>query len=181
MITAADVLGKTFSRRWRGADAEEVEFFLREVADRLLQIEQECTRLEQTIAERDAQIADFRNHEESLLQSARQAQDTADRSIEAARKEAQLIIQESEQKAAQIVAQARDELAHINETVVILKAKKEAIAARLKMLLHSELELIKSLEAGTEGSTTQAAKPPESRTAELNEIEEIIRTLDPLL
>ncbi len=179
MITAADVLGKTFSKRWRGADEEEIEFFLREVADRLLHLEQECARLEQRITERDAQIAEYRNREESLMQSARQGQENAERSIEAGRKEAQLIIQESEQKAAQIIAQARDELAHVNETVVILKAKKEAIAARLKMLLHSELELIKSLEAGNESGALP--KQPGSKPAEITEIEEIIRTLDPLL
>ena len=79
-----------------------------------------------------------------------QAQETSAKSIENARKEAELIIQEAELKASQIIDHARLEIMDARDEVANLKSKKETLTGRLRVLLNSEMELIKALEAEEE-------------------------------
>ena len=92
----------------------------------------------------------FKQKERDLQQVLMQAQENSSRTIDNARKEGELIIQESELKASQIVDYARMEVMRAKEEVTNLRAKKEALVSRLKVLLNSEVELIKALEADEE-------------------------------
>ena len=112
-----------------------------------------------------------------VAQTLLQTQETSGRAIETARKEAQLIIQEAEMKAAHILEKARNDLTAVKEQVVILRTKKDSIVSRMKMLLNSEMEIIKALEVDEEFQRSNPEAQQEF-TREKSEIDEIIKSLD---
>ncbi|MFH2004333.1 MAG: hypothetical protein ABIK27_06305, partial [Bacteroidota bacterium] len=71
-------------------------------------------------------------------------------SVENAKREGQLIIQAADVQATQILDKARTDNTRLKEEISILKAKKNTMISRLKLLLNSELELIRALEVDEE-------------------------------
>jgi cell division initiation protein len=106
----------------------------------------ESKELQDKLMEMEVQLRDYKNMEKTLQQTLLQAQEASGKSIENSRKEAQLIVQEAELKAQQILDKARQDFSHIKDEIGSLKARKESIISRLKVLLSSEIELIKALE-----------------------------------
>ncbi len=170
---------QTFRKKLQGFDPAEVTRFIDGVAvdiDRLLG---DNADLRNKVIDLETQLKDFRAVEKALQQTLQQAQDSTALAIDHARKEAQLMIQDAERKGAAIVEKSRGELTLLKEQVTILAAKKESIVARLKMLLHSELELVKSLESVDEppGSPSDTPPPPQD-AGRASEIDDIVRSLD---
>jgi cell division initiation protein len=170
------IIGKSFSKRLRGIDPDEVDFFLREVADYVGQLQKQVSQLQQGIADLETQV----KKSGSVTPAAPhiQTEGEANLTLESARKKSQSLIQEAESRAAQVLEQSRTELARIKESIMIMQAKKESIGTRLKMLLQSELELIKSLEAENEIKEDLPASSVGDQTGRTTEIEEIIKYLD---
>ena len=100
------------------------------------------------MVELEVQLRDYRQIEKTLQQTLLQAQEATGRTYESARREAELIVQEAEQKGGKIVEQANSNLTRMNNEIMELYARKESLIGRLRVLLSSELELIKTLEMG---------------------------------
>lgn len=172
-------LGKReFARVLRGYDPKEVHAFLDLAAGEIETLRRQNTDLLRKITELETQLKDYHSVEKAIQQTFMQAQETSGKAIENARKEAQLIIQEAELKASQIVDKARADLTSLREQITILKAKKDSIVSRLKMLLNSELELVRALEVDEELQAGKSVERDADRANDQNEIEEIIRSLD---
>ena len=75
-----------------------------------------------------------------------QAQETTARNYESARKEAEVILREAEMKAAKLVEQANTDLQRTNAELIQLGARKDSILGRLRVLLSSELDLIRAMD-----------------------------------
>ena len=116
--------------------------------------------------------------EKAIQQTFMQAQETGGKAVENARKEAQLIIHEAELKATQILDKSRTNLTAIKEQIRILKARKDSIVVRLKMLLNSELDLIKTLEFDEAFPSQNEDELSRETSKEKTEIEEIIKNLE---
>ena len=177
LLLPSDLKLKEFGKRFRGFDSDEVSTFLLEVAGYWEEALRRRDELERRTAELEAQVKEYRSMESAMQQALIQAQDTGGRAIDAARKEAQLIIQEAELKAARILEKSRNDLTAIKEQVVILRAKKDSIVTRMKMLLNSELEIIKGLEVDEEFQRSNSEERHEF-SKEKSEIDEIIKSLD---
>lgn len=173
-----DIKNQDFKSGFRGYDPDEVDHFLDDLGNDWDELQKECSTLGQKVTELETQVKDFKTMEKALERTFLQAQEATGKSIENARKEAQLIIQEAEMKGAQIVEKSRHDLTTIKEHVTILKAKKDSIVSRLKMLLTSELDLIRSLEVDEELGTRDKEEVQQEISKEKTEIEEIIRSLD---
>ncbi len=169
---------QTFRKRLQGVDQAEVARFLEEVASDFDRLQSENADLARQVTELGTQLKDFRSVEKALQQTLIQAQDSTAKAVDHARKEAQLIIQDAELKGSQLIERSRNELTSLREQISILGAKKESIVARLKMLLHSELELVRALEAGTDPPQPAADGAPAPREGRASEIDDIVRGLD---
>ncbi len=169
---------QTFRKRLQGVDQAEVARFLEEVASDFDRLQAENAELSRQVTELGTQLKDFRSVEKALQQTLIQAQDSTAKAVDHARKEAQLIIQDAELKGSQLIERSRNELMSLKEQITILGAKKESIVSRLKMLLHSELELVRALEAGNEPPAPPADGAPAARRGRSAEIDEIVRGLD---
>jgi cell division initiation protein len=145
-LTPLDIRKQEFKRVLRGYDSVEVGSFLEmistEYADALRQVKE----LKERLTEADISLRDFKQKERDLQQVLMQAQETSSRSIEHARKEAELVLGEAELKAHQIIERGRGEVTRFKDEVTTLRVRKDTLISRLKVLLNSELELIKALE-----------------------------------
>ncbi|MGA2622304.1 MAG: DivIVA domain-containing protein [Bacteroidota bacterium] len=176
-LTPVEVKKQEFKKVFRGYDPEEVLAFLDTIATEMDESLSEQRALADRAIELETQLKDYKSIEKAIQQTLMQAQETSAKSMENTRQEAQLILKEAELKAFQMLDKARNDLTVLKEQLTILKAKKDSIVARLKMLLNSELELIRALEVDEE-LQTKSSTEPEELSKEKQEIEEIIRSLE---
>jgi cell division initiation protein len=147
-ITPLDIKKQEFKKVLRGYDPVEVDTFMDMLANEyedLLKIQKE---MRDRVVELEVQLKDYRQIEKVLQQTLLQAQEATGRTYESARREAELIVKEGEQKAAKVVEQANSDLARMNNEILQLWTRKESLIGRLRVLLSSELDLIKILEMG---------------------------------
>jgi cell division initiation protein len=158
----------------RGYDPVEVETFLEMVSNDLEELIHESRDQKDKIIELETQLVDYKNIERSLQQTFMQAQETSGKSIENSKREAELIIKEAEVKASQILEKARHDFSHVKEEISQLKARKESVLSKLKVILSSELNLIRALEIDDE----EEKKDPSRGTGkDYLELEEILKKL----
>jgi len=147
-LTPLDIRKQEFKKGMRGYDIVEVDTFLEMIAadqeDSLKQQKEARDR----IVELETQLKDYRQIEKTLQQTLLQAQEATGRTYESARREAESIVREAESRGAKIVEQAGADLARLRNELHRLNARKESLIGRLRVLLSSELDLLKTLEMG---------------------------------
>ena len=175
-LSPLDIKKQEFKRGMRGFDPVEVETFLDMVSKEFEDLVKQNKDFKEKVIELDTQLKDYKQLEVTLRQTLSSAQETAEKSLENSRKEAQLIVQEAELKANQIVDHARRDLSKTKEELSTLKAKKEAIVSRLRVLLQSELELVRALEVDDESQVQHSMTKGTGKSA--FDVDEIVRALD---
>ena len=174
-ITPLEVKRQEFKKVLRGYDPVEVDTFLEMISNELEELLGLNKQRKDKLIEIETQLADYKHIEKTLQQTLLQAQETSGKSIENSRKEADLIIKEAELKASQIVEKARTDFSRAKEEIANLKARKESIISRLKVLLHSELDLLRALEIDEEDLSKHDTSKGTGK--EHLEIEEILKKL----
>ncbi len=178
-MSGSQIRKQTFRKKFPGYDQAEVTSFLAEIAGEFDRLRTDHEELSRKVAELETRLADYTKVESMLQQTLAQAQDSSTKAVEHARKEAQLIIRDAELRAAQLLDKSKNDLTALKEQVTILGAKKESIVARLRMLLNSELELVRALDAG-EDPPEGAEAPAEGDRGknDSSEIDDIVKSLD---
>jgi len=175
-LTPLDIRKQEFKRVMRGYDPVEVDTFMDMMANEFEEILKSQKDMRDRLVELDVQLRDYRQIEKTLQQTLLQAQETTGKTYEAARKDAELITREAEQKAAKIVEQAHDEQARIRNEIMQLTIRKETLIQQLRVVLSAELDLLKTLELGTaEGLVTPS--PTGTGKASID-LDAIAKTLD---
>ncbi|HLP17136.1 MAG TPA: DivIVA domain-containing protein [Bacteroidota bacterium] len=173
-LTPLDIKKQEFKRVLRGYDAVEVNSFLEMVSVEFADALRQAKEMKERLTEAEVLLRDFRQKERDLQQVLMQAQETGARSIEHARREAELVMGDAELKANQIIERGRGEAARFKEEVLTLRARKDTLISRLKVLLNSELELIKALEAEED----DVQKDPGRGTGKVNfQVDDILKKL----
>jgi cell division initiation protein len=175
-LTPLDVRKQEFKKGMRGYDPVEVDTFMDLVASDLEEVLKTQKEMRDRVVELETQLKDYRQIEKTLQQTLLQAQEATGRTYESARRESEVIIKEAESKAAKIVEQANSDLARLNNELMRLSSRKESLIGRLRVLLSSELELLKTLDLGggdSLGSGTSLGTGKESM-----EIDSILKNLD---
>ncbi len=174
-ITPLEIKRQQFKKGMRGYDCVEVETFLEMLSNEVEDLLRANKELRDKTIELETQLLDYRNMEKTLQQTLMQAQEASGKSIENSRKEASLIIQEAELKASQIVEKARLDFAHAKEEIITLKARKESILSKLKVLLKSEIDLLNALDVNDDDLSGE--KSSRGTGKEHLEIDEILKKL----
>jgi len=174
-LTPLDARKQEFKKVMRGYDPLEVDTFLEMVAVDLEEAIKLHKESRDRIVELETQLKDYRQIEKTLQQTLLQAQEATGRTYESARRESEVIVREAESKAAKIVEQAASDLARMNNELRLLASRKDSLIGRLRVLLSSELDILKTLDIGGDdlmpGSSLGTGK-------ESMEIESIIRSID---
>ena len=178
MPTHQEVRKREFRKVMRGVDATEVHTYLQEVAASLESLQRNYEDVVRSLTIAETRLKDYESVEKTLHDTLAHAQEASGKTVENARKEAELIIRDAELKAAQILEKSRNDLTALKEQIIILKAKKDSLVARLKMLLTSELDLVTAIETSEDGDSSHGRTSPAEQTGKDQEIEEIIKNLD---
>lgn len=173
-LSPLDIKRQQFKKVFRGSDPNEVSAFLERISVEM----EESVRAQREIHEKvltlETSLQEYKKMEAILHQTLIQAQETSAKSVENARKEAQLIMQQAEIKASDMLRKALTELTSLKEQMTVLRIRKEAIVSRLRSLLQSELTLLSSIEKDQELGGNETT----SETKQRQEIEEIIKNFD---
>jgi cell division initiation protein len=175
-ITPLDVRKQEFKKVMRGYDSVEVDTFMEMAAAELEEALKQQKDARERIIELETQLKDYRQIEKTLQQTLLQAQEATGRTYESARRESEVIIREAESKGAKIVEQANSDLARINNELMRLAARKESLIGRLRILLSSELDLLKTLDMGGPEDLTSSSSLGTGK--ESVEIDSILKNID---
>lgn len=175
-LSPLDIKKQTFKKIFRGYDPIEVDTFLEMIAAEMDDLVSTNKDIQERLSVAEAQVQDYKSIEKTLHATLLQAQDVSTKSVENAKFEGKLIIQEAESKASQILDKARSENTRLKEEIEILKAKKNTLSSRLKLLLTSELELIRALDINEEIIPSQIEETPKDQIQ--NEYDDIIKSIE---
>jgi cell division initiation protein len=143
-LSPIDIHNKEFGRAWRGYNEDEVDDFL----ERIIQDYEGLIRANKQIQEEmnllREKLAHYDSLEDSLSKSILLAQETAEEVKSNARKEAQLIIRESEKNADRIVSEALNKARRVALEMEEMQKQAAVFRARFRSLVQSQLEMMES-------------------------------------
>jgi cell division initiation protein len=145
-LTPLDIRKQEYKKVMRGYDPVEVDTFMEMMANEFEEVLKSQKDMRDRSVELEIQLKDYRQIEKTLQQTLLQAQEATGRTYESARKEAELITREAEQKGARIVEEAHAQLSRLKNDVMELTSRKESLIGRLRVLLSAELDLLKMLD-----------------------------------
>ncbi|AJY76383.1 DivIVA domain-containing protein [Paenibacillus beijingensis] len=159
-LTPLDIHNKEFGRRLRGYDEDQVNEFLDQVIKDYEAVIRENKELQNQIFALQEKLDHFANIEETLSKTIIVAQEAADEVRNNAKKEAQLILKESEKNADRIINDSLAKSRKVALEVEELKKQASIYRARFRTLVEAQLELLSmdgwdKLETASE-STQQA-------------------------
>ncbi|MBO2943189.1 DivIVA domain-containing protein [Paenibacillus sp. F411] len=142
-LTPLDIHNKEFSRRLRGYDEDEVNEFLDQVIKDYESVIRENKEMKNQLMAMQERLDHFMNIEETLSKTIIVAQEAADEVKINAKKEAELIVKESEKNADRIINDALGKSRKIALEVEELKKQASIYRTRFRSLVEAQLELLK--------------------------------------
>lgn len=146
-ITPLDIRKHAFPRRLSGYDREDVDGFLRMVADDYEGLLREAERLRKQVTELTAKVEQLSANESVLQETLTTAQRLSDDVKRTAVKEAELKISEAEIRAEKILGAAHRRAARLAEDIREMKALKTRLASAVRATIQTHLELLDGLAA----------------------------------
>ncbi len=140
MLTPMDIQNKEFKKGLRGYKEDEVDEFLDEIMLHYERLYKENSELKEKIENAHNQVKQYKNIEETLKNTLIIAQNTAEDVKGNALKKSNLIIEEAEIQAKEIIRKANRDVDDIRSEYEEVKKQMEIFKTRYKTLLQSQLE-----------------------------------------
>jgi cell division initiation protein len=144
VLTPMEIHNKEFSRGFRGYSEEEVDEFLDEIVVDYERLYKENLDLKDRIAMLSDEVRHYKAIEGTLKETLLTAQKAADDVADNARKKAELIIQDAENQARAIIANANKEVVDIHKEIEDKKKQLQIFKTQFRSFLETQLELIKN-------------------------------------
>jgi len=141
-LTAMDIEKQSFTRKMRGFDADEVQLFLRAVAEEMGRLNLENQTLSEETATLRQRLEDFKERERTLQETLVTAQLMSADLKERAKSEADLLVKEARFKAERVLEQAQDQLKALENEIGRLRLEKDAFENRLRSAIEEHLSLL---------------------------------------
>jgi cell division initiation protein len=175
-LTPLDIRKQEFKKVMRGYDTVEVETFMEMMANEFESLLKEQSDTRTKLIELESDLKNYKQIERTLQQTLMQAQEATGKTYEAARRDAESIIKEAEIKGSGILSTANVEIGKLNNEIAQLRARKDSMVGRLRVLLSSELDLIKALEMGSDPILTNSTTHGTGK--EGIELDNILKAID---
>lgn len=154
-VSADEISNKSFDNKMRGYNPQEVQAFLKEVADTVRNLTDKNRELQEIVKGDKEKLRYFTDLKDSLNKSILVAQEAADKVKNNAKKEAEIMVREAQKQATDIVSEANDKANAVvedsaNSTRKLvtetndLKKQTRIFRQRLQVMLESQLEVVKS-------------------------------------
>jgi cell division initiation protein len=138
-LTPLDIRHKEFKRGMRGYADVEVDEFLDQIADEYERLFKENIDLQERVESLEDKVAGYKRIEDTLQKTLINAQASSEELKQNATKEAQLILQDAELKARQMVNEAYSERQAIEQNMAKLRNAEEDFRFKFKTLLDGYL------------------------------------------
>lgn len=138
MITAMEIRNQQFRKAMRGYSEDEVRNFLLRIAQDYESLYSEHARLKESIQQVEYELARYRRMEETMNNSLILAQQTAEDLKSTARKEAQLMLEESKRHISDVLLVYQDIVKRINIFNAELKAQ---IGGQMEMIERNQRKI----------------------------------------
>jgi len=144
-FTPMDITNRTFSRSFRGYNAEEVKNFLQLVSEDLEALIAEQTKQKKELEHLKESLSDLRERERILKDTMILAQETREEIQKNAIKEAEIIVRESELQAERIIATAHDRAAGVQQEIDELIRNRSQLVRELDVLVEKTQSFLETL------------------------------------
>lgn len=167
-LTPVAIKRQEFKKVMKGFDKDEVQTFLEKVADDYEILLNENSKLKDNVKELEQTVEQYKKMEKNLQDAMLNAQDSKNKELESAKKQAALIIREAELKANQLTDKTKVTADTLRGSVINLREEKNLIIAKLKAIVYSQAHLleVKVKDAGEEPS--EMTKPQEFKKLDLD-------------
>ena len=145
-LTPLDIRKQEFTRRVRGDDPDEVQAFLKMLADQWEATLEEQHRMEARLEEYQRKLAHYERIEEALEETLRTARQNARQTQETAEQKARQIVDEAGHRADDIKREAEQDRLRLKRETAKLNGRRNEIVARLRAFLMSEMEMLAHFE-----------------------------------
>lgn len=157
-ITPNDISNKEFKKVLRGYDIDDVDEFLEEVVEEYEKVYRENITLKEKLGSLSDKIEHYKNIESTLQSTLLLAQTAADQAKENAKKDADLLLKDTQEQANEMVRKAKEDVIEVNKQYEMMKQEFTMFKSRFKSLIQAQLEAIdKSEFDNASGSATNTA------------------------
>jgi cell division initiation protein len=159
-MTPLDIQQMVFKVAFRGYDKEEVNRFLEELAQTVESLNRDYAIQRERIVFLEQQLTELKRTEATLSSTLLSAQSLAEDVKRNAQREADLVIKEAEQKAGEMIHQARVELTDTQRDLTALQKQRVLMVERLRASLRmfERMLEVEEHEAFHDAATTSAEK-----------------------
>jgi cell division initiation protein len=144
-LTPLDIQSHHFARRLRGYAPEEVDAFLRMVAEDLEGVIREADRQRERMRELEIRVEEMGAREETLRTTLMTAQEISDDLRRTAAKEAEVLLAEAEVRAEKVLDAAHRRVAKIAEDIREMRQARTRLAASVRSVIETHLSLLDGL------------------------------------
>lgn len=141
-ITPLDIQQKQFATRFRGFDMEEVDSFLELIREEMEELLRENANLREEARRFEKQLKEYKNIEGTLKDTLVSTQQMVEDYRSTAKKDAELILRESEMKAEEMLKEAQERVVKIHEDITDLKGIRRHFKEEIKRLIESHLRML---------------------------------------
>ena len=141
-LTAMDIEKRSFTRKMRGLDADEVQLFLKAVADDVESLNLEIATLREQNGTLRQQMDEFKDRERTLQETLVTAQMMSTDLKHRSKAEADLLVKEARFKAERLLEQAQDQLHALENEIGRLRLERDAFENRLRTAIEEHLSLL---------------------------------------
>ncbi len=141
-LTAMDIEKQSFTRKMRGFDPDEVQLFLRAVAEEIERVNLENATLREETGVLRHRLDDFKDRERTLQETLVTAQLMSSDLKDRTRAEADLLIKEARFKGERLLEQAQDQLQALENELGRMRLERDAFESRLRAAIEEHLSLL---------------------------------------
>lgn len=152
MITPLDIQNKEFKRGMRGYREDEVDEFLDLVMVDYEKLYKENAELKDKLERVSQQIEQYKNIEETLKNTLVVAQNAAEEVRTNALKKAELILQDAENQAKELIKKAHEDVNEVKGEYEDIKKQMQIFKTRYKTLLQSQIDAVLNICEDIEGA-----------------------------
>lgn len=169
-ITPLDIRNHAFPRRLSGYDREEVDTFVRMVADDYEAALRQLQTLREQASRLEARVQELAANETLLQQTLTSAQSLSDDLKRTAMKEAEVMVSEAEVQGEKVLEAAHRRATRLAEDIREMKLLRRRLAAALRSTIENHLGLLESLaeEAPSEDEAIESRVAVLSRSRSLD-------------
>ena len=149
-ISVLDIRNHSFPRRFGGYDREEVDSFLRMVAEDYEAALRDAQAQRDQVLKLEQRVEDLASNEEILQQTLTTAQRLADELKRTAVKEAEVLVGGAEVKAEKILDAAHRRAARLAEDIREMKLLRTRLGTAVRAAIQTHLDLLDGLAKGGE-------------------------------